>query len=127
LYSPGLAESDTLRVTITIITFDCDTLNLIEERCSKGAGKDTSFAPHALIFIDDDHMLFQIYVASFCRAHLCTEGLFTILTGYGKIKSNPLPLNHSNPRAAGITGTGVEDRADKLTHPTPCAFLVIDD
>jgi len=93
---PGLAESDTLRVPVAIITFDADPLNLVVERRPEWTRDDTGLATDAFVPVDHDPLILEVLVAGLRGTHFDTEGFLTILTGHGEVEAHVFPLNHLN-------------------------------
>jgi len=110
-----ITETDTLRVSVTVIAFHRDPIMDIKERMAKGAGDDAGSTSDAKLLVDGHAIIiFRLPMAGLCRAYLHTIGFFTVITGHGKIKPDILPLNHFNPGTAWIACSCVKNRAHQL-------------
>jgi len=75
----------------------------IKKRMAKRARDDAGPASDAQFLVDGHPVIiFRLPVAGLCRAYLHTIGLFTMITGHGKIKPDILPLGHLDSRTAWI-------------------------
>jgi hypothetical protein len=88
-----IAEGNTLRISVTVITFDRHSVSRIKERMTKRACNDASSASNAKIFIDGDPVIiFRFPMAGLGRADLNAEGFFTVIASHGKIDPHMLPF-----------------------------------
>jgi hypothetical protein len=98
-----IAETNTLRVSVTVIAFHRNPILGIKERMAKGAGDDTGSASDTEFFIDGHTVIiFGLPMAGLCWAHFHAIGSFTVIAGHGKIKPHILPLDHFDPGTAWI-------------------------
>jgi hypothetical protein len=76
----GIAEGYALWISIAVITFHRHSFFDIKEGMVKRTGHDTSLAPNAQVFVDDDPIIeLRLSVAGLCRAHFKTVGFFTMI------------------------------------------------
>jgi hypothetical protein len=110
-----ITETDTLRVSVTVIALHRNPFLNIKERMAKGAGDDAGSTSNAKLFVDGHPVIiFGLPVAGLCWAYLHAIGLFTVVAGHGKIKPHVLPLDHFNPGTAWIACPCVKDRTHQL-------------
>lgn len=126
VYGLRFTAGDALRIAITEITLDGDTLNRIEEGYPEGAGKNAGSATDALFPVNEDCMRLRIPVAGFCRTHLGTERLLTVSAYHREREPNVIPFHHSDPGATGVAGAGVKYGTNHLALPAPGTSIVID-
>ena len=98
-----ITETDTLRVSVTVIALHRNPFLDIKERMAKGAGDDAGSTSDAQFFVDGHPIIiFRLPVAGLCRAYLHAIGLFAVITGHGEIKPHVLPLDNFDPGTARI-------------------------
>jgi hypothetical protein len=121
-----IAEGDTLGVSITVITFDGNTILHIEKRVTKRTGDDAGPASDAKIFVNyHPVMMFRLPVAGLGGADLNAEGFFAVIAGHRKVDPDMLPFGYFDPGAARIADSAMKDGADHLALPAASALLMI--
>jgi hypothetical protein len=123
-----ITETDTLRVSVTVIAFHRDPIMDIKERMAKGASDDAGSTSDAKLLVDGHAIIiFRLPMAGLCRAYLHAIGLFTVIAGHGKIKPDILPLDHFDPGTAWIACSCMKHRAHQLAQTTSGTLLLIND
>ena len=126
--SLGIAEGDTLRISITVITFHRHSFCNIKEGMAERAGHDASLAADAQVFVDDDSVIeLRFSVAGLGGTHFKAIGFFTVIADQGKVDSLMFPLEHFNPGTTWIARPSVIDRAHEFALTAPRTLLLIDD
>ena len=99
----GITEGNTLRISVTVITFDRHSVPRIKERMTKRTCDDAGSASNAKIFVDGHPVIiFRFPMAGLGRADLNAEGFFTVIANHGKIDPHVLPFYHFDPGATRI-------------------------
>jgi hypothetical protein len=96
-------ETNTLWISVTVITFHRHSLCDIKEGMAERTGHDASLASNAQVLVDNDPMIeFRVPMAGLGGAHFKAIGFFTMVANHGKIDSFMFPLENFNPGTAGI-------------------------
>jgi hypothetical protein len=121
-------ETDTLWISVTVITFHRHSLRDIKEGMAERTGHDASLASNAQVLVDDDPMIkFRVPMASLGRAHFKAIGFFTVIADHREIDSFMFPLENFNAGTTGIARSGMIDRANEFALTASRALLLIND
>jgi len=82
VYGFRFAGFGALRIAIAKITFDRDTLDVIETGHTEGTGDNAGLASDAFVLVYDYFVCLQILMACFCRTYFGAERAYAALAGY---------------------------------------------
>lgn len=98
------AETNTLRISVTVITFDRHSVSRVEEGMTKRTCNDAGSTSDTKIFVDGHPIIiFRFPMAGLGRTDFNAEGFFTVIASHGKIDPHMLPFYHFDSGATRIT------------------------